>query len=259
MKRLPYLFALSVGLMAVTGFNAIAALQPTTAFDPASQLLLANRLRNRGMRFRVRPSRYRIGAFSRGSCPEGAVPVVPVVEEAESQKTAPAYLTASAHPTFFINIPEMSEASGFIYVDDPNSTERSPQLYKAAFDLGDKAGIVGIQMPSDAPPLQEGSSYRWRVVIRCGSETDQTGTVVFSGGEIERVADIEGTTEERLEYYLQEGVWQEAALIIAEDRYYNPQSAGADEDWTLLMQESGIAQFAEVPIIDITESRLSDN
>ena len=258
MRRLSYLFALSIALVGTTGIHAIAALQPTPvtpAFEATHEVLMANRLRNRGLRFSVRASRYRRGGFSRGVCPDGAAPIVPVSED---ESAAPSYLTASSHPTFFINVPEMPEALGFIYVEDPNSTERNPQLYKAVFDLEDQAGIIGIKMPDSAPMLQEGSSYRWRVVINCSSEDAGEDTVVFSGGEIERVADIEGNTEERLDYYLQAGIWQETAAIIAEDRYENP-SVDTDEDWIILMEESGLPQFAETPIIAIVDGRLSED
>ncbi|MBE7385051.1 MAG: DUF928 domain-containing protein [Leptolyngbya sp. SIO1E4] len=262
MRRLSYCLAFSVGLVAVISTDVNAALQTTpkttpiaSALESTDTVLMANRLRNRGMSFRVRPSRYRRGGFSRGSCPDGAAPVVPIGED---ETVAPAYLTASAHPTFLINVPELPDASGVIYVEDPNSPGRNPQVYKATFDIADQAGIIGIQMPSEAPMLQEGTTYRWRVVINCSAEGTEESTIVFSGGEIERVADIEGTREERLDYYLQEGIWQETAELIAEYRYDDP-SADTDEDWAILMEASGIPQFAETPIIEMTNGRLSED
>ncbi|NER79076.1 MAG: DUF928 domain-containing protein [Leptolyngbya sp. SIO1D8] len=258
MKRLSYFLAFSLSLGAIAGTDVQATLQPTPiapAFESTDTILMANRLRNRGMSFRVRSSRYRRGGFSRGSCPAGTLPVVPVSED---ETVAPTYLTASAHPTFLINVPELTDASGIIYVEDPNSPGRNPQLYKVAFDITNQAGIIGIEMPSDAPMLQEGTTYRWRGVIYCGAEGSEEDTIVFSGGEIERVADIEGTTEEKLDYYLQEGIWQETAEIIAEYRYDDP-SADNDEDWAILMEASGIPQFAETPIVEMTNGRLSED
>lgn len=259
MNRLSYLLALSVGLVTVTGIDAIATVQSipmAPAFDSTHDVLLANRLRNRRMRFRVRSSRFRRGGFSRG-CPAGAAPVVPVAEDATDTNMAPGYTTATTHPTFFINVPEMTGATGFIFIEDPASTDPNPQLYKAAFELNNTAGIVGIKVPSDAPMLEEGARYRWRVSIRCPQEGEREGTIVFKGGEVERVAGIQGTTEERLDYYLEAGIWQDTAEIIAADRYYND-SIGADEDWAILMESSGIPQFADAPIVAITEGRLSE-
>jgi hypothetical protein len=257
MKCFARLCALCIGVVGIVGGEAMAALEPAPvapAFNATGDVLLANRLRNRGVSFRVSASRYRRGGFSRGSCPEGAAPVVPV---AEDDQAAPSYLTASAHPTFLINVPEMTNATGVIYVEDPTSGDRNPQLYKANFDLTDKSGIVGIEMPAEAPALEVGSSYRWRVVINCSPDTGEDNTVVFSGGEVQRVADMEGAVDEQLEYYLAEGIWQETAAILALNRY-NQTSATANDEWAFLMEESGLPQYATTPIVAIVVGQRAD-
>lgn len=256
MKRLAQLVALSVGIVGVIGFEASAAQSLTPAapaFNSTGDVLLANRLRNRGFSFRVSASGYRRGGFSRGSCPEGAAPVVPVA----SDEKAPSYLTASAHPTFLINVPAMDGASGVIYVEDHESGSRNPQLYEATFDLPEAGGIVGVSMPTDAPQLEEGKNYRWRVVINCSAEDGEEDTIVFSGGEIQRVADFSGTVDERLSYYLEEGIWQEVAEIVASDRFLDA-NTGADEDWAILMEESGLSQFATTPIVAMENSQFEE-
>jgi hypothetical protein len=175
---------------------------------------------------------------------------------AEDDQAAPSYLTASAHPTFLINVPEMPNASGVVYMEDPASGNRNPQLYKATFDLTDTAGIVGIEMPSEAPALEVGSSYRWRVVINCSPDEGEENTVVFSGGEVQRVANTEGTVDDQLEFYLAEGIWQETAEILAVNRY-NQASATANEEWAFLMAESGIPQYATTPIVAIVDGQMA--
>lgn len=263
MKRASCLLMLAAGFVMMTGASVAAALQPTPmvpAFESTGEVMNVARLRNRGLRFRVRASRYRRGGFSRGACPpEGAAPVVPMVEGAESVDKAPAYLTASAHPTFFVSVPALSNATGVVFIEDPNSESRNPQIYKANFTLNTQKGIVGISMPSDAPSLEEGSSYRWKVVIQCGAEENSNDTMIIpAGGEIERTADISGTPEERLEYYLDEGVWQETVEILARERF-QAGTAAADEDWQVLMEASGIPQFAETPIVAMVTAQLTEN
>lgn len=260
MKRLSYLLALSIGLVGVAGTGVGAVALQATPIVPAFEstenvLTIASRIR-RSLRFRVSASRYRRGGFSRGACPaEGAAPVVPVAEDGTD--LAPSYLTASAHPTFFIRVPALADASGVVYVEDPESTERNPQIYAANFEYSGEAGIVGVKMPADAPALQEGSAYKWRAVINCSAEENSTDTMVIrAGGVIERTADISGTEQERLEYYLDAGIWQETAEILAQERYQNP-AAQADEDWKLLMEASGVPQFAETPIVGMMDSRIA--
>ncbi|MEO1208706.1 MAG: DUF928 domain-containing protein [Cyanobacteria bacterium J06638_20] len=266
MRRLFYLLALSLGVTAMVGAEAVnAALQPnvaTPAFGSVDEVLLANRLRNRNLRFRVRSSRYRRGGFSRGACPEekayGISPKIDTSEAASgsTRELAPAYLTASAHPTLFMKVPALpSEAYGQLHMETTDDATRNPKFYTAAFDLSGQDGIVGIRMPAEAPALEEGNSYRWRVVISCSTDISDNDVIVFSGGEVERVADITGTPEEQFDYYLEEGIWQEVAEVIAEDRYYNA-SPEADEDWAVLMENSGLPEYATTPIAEIVDATL---
>lgn len=270
MKRLSYLLALSLGLTAMVGAEAVnaATLQPravTSAFGSMDEVLLVNRLRNRGnFRFRVRPSRFRRGGFSRGTCPEekayGISPKMDTPEAVDDFKKepAPAYLTASDHPTLFMKVPALpSEAHGQLHIETETTdgVNRNPKLYTAAFDLSGQEGIVGVRMPIEAPVLEEGTSYKWKVVISCSEDLDDLSTIPFLGGVVERVADIDGTPEEQFAYYVSEGIWQEVAEVIAEDRYYNP-SPDADEDWAVLMEESGLAEYATTPITEIVEATL---
>ncbi|MEO1295544.1 MAG: DUF928 domain-containing protein, partial [Cyanobacteria bacterium J06636_16] len=197
MKHLSNLFALSIALLTVASLEVNATLQPTPvapAFESTGEMLIANRLRNRGLSFRVSSSAFRRGGFSRGTCPTGAAPVMPVVEgevaAAENGAPAPAYMTASAHPTFFIEVPE-TEGYGIFFIEDLSLEGDNPQLYEAEFDLTGEAGILGIRVPSEAQSLQVGSNYRWRATIFCGSGEEEDDTIQILGGEIERVADVE--------------------------------------------------------------------
>lgn len=264
MKPVICLLAFSASCLGILGSGAAAALQPTpivSSFESTGDVLMAGRLRNR-LRFRVSASPYRRGGFSRGACPsEGAYPVMPLAEAeaavpivATDDQGTTSYLTASSHPTFLMKVPALENASGVLYIESPTTASRNPQVYKAAFDLDVEAGIVGIQMPSDAPALEEGNRYGWRVVISCGAD-DKDSTITFRGGEVTRVADVSGSVEERLGYYLDEGIWQETAEILARDRYQTA-SAAADEDWAALMAASGISQFAETPIVGMISSTL---
>ena len=54
-----------------------------------------------------------------------------------------------------------------------------------------------------------------------------------------------------------EGIWQVTTEIIAKYRYNTP-SAGNNEDWATLMEESGLPQFANTTIVAMIEGRLED-
>ncbi|MEO1208705.1 MAG: DUF928 domain-containing protein [Cyanobacteria bacterium J06638_20] len=269
MKRLFYWLAFAIGLTSIIGAEAVnAAFQPSAvapAFDAMDEVLLANRLRNRGnFRFRVRPSRFRRGGFSRGSCPEEkAYGISPKMDDFEAsgdfkKEPAPAYLTASDHPTLFMKVPALpSEAHGQLHIEieNPDATTRNPKLYTAAFDLSGQEGIVGVRMPTEATALEAGKSYKWKVVISCSEDLDDLSTIPFLGGVVERVADIAGTPEEKFDYYWDEGIWQEVATLIAEERYNNA-SPEADANWADLMGASGLAEYATTTIVEIVDATL---
>jgi hypothetical protein len=217
--------------------------------------------------FQVSASRYRRGGFSRGCIGgESAAPIIPAtpadatVDDPAEQ--SPAYLTAASHPTFFFNTPALSDAEGVVTILDPEvATKDDPEIYEAGFTFTSEAGIVGIRMPSDAPALELGKSYRWQVVIECSpADADGNGenTIVFKGGVVQRVADLEGTPDEQLAYYLEAGIWEDTVKVVAEDRYTNS-VASADEEWAVLMEASGLSQFADTPIVAIENSNLLED
>jgi hypothetical protein len=291
MRRLPEFLVAIAAAVVGTSLAAEAAFYPTPvlpAWETTDALLLANRLRGRAS-FRVRSSRYRVGAFARGDCPVGTQEnlraIVPVPNAAGTMgetptsatnpddratatatelinqlgiATIPAYLGAAAHPVFLMHVPALPNATGVLFVDIPDKSLTERQQYKVAFDLPDEAGIIGVRIPDAAPALQEGPVYRWRVSIECSPENDEDDVVAFSSAAFEQVPDLAGTEDERLDYYLESGIWQDTAAMLAANRYDNP-DADADAEWATLMEVSGLSQFADTPIISIQEGRLIED
>jgi hypothetical protein len=289
MRHLPELLAAIAATVAGASLAAHAAFPPTPVhpvFETTGENLIANRLRGR-VSFRVRPSRYRVGAFARGDCPTGTQEalqaIVPVPNAAGTNgetptsvtnpadqatdnaaelinqlgiETIPAYLGAAAHPVFLMHVPALPNATGVLFVDIPDKSLTERQQYKVEFDLPNEAGIIGVRIPDTAPPLQEGPVYRWRVAVECSPENAEDDVVAFSSAAFEQVPDIAGTDEERLDYYLETGVWQDTAAMLAVNRYDNS-DPDTDAEWTTLMEASGLSQFANTPIIDIQEGRLT--
>jgi len=273
-------------LAALSFASPMASPTPTSllpALDSVDQILLANRLR--GYRFNVRPSRYRRGAFSRGDCPvdaqEQLQAIVPDWEKIDDMNSEtgreaaehpgngdattesstilnppiPAYQNAATHPVFLLQAPALDGGFGELFVETPTLPLTERQQYKVEFDLTDQAGIIGIRIPPSAPELQGGQVYRWRVSIECSPEDDNYDVIVFNSAVYEQVADIDGDDGARFEYYLNQGIWQDAAAMLAEAHYTNP-DAQTDEDWATFMDISGTPQFANVPIVSIQTGRL---
>lgn len=258
MKRQWCLLALAASLVTAGGGEAISAaktvpLQP--AFNSVGDTLISLSLRYRINR-RVRASRYRTSAFSRGPCPVSASDFSPIIPAMPESTAMPSYLNASAHPVFFVEVPGIEGASGTLFVERPGRPIRSRQLYKVEFDLPSEPGILGIRMPELAPSLQNEETYRWRTSVECSPDDRELNVIIFTGGVLEQVADTESSTaQEQLDYYLQADIWQSTLEVIAEERYARP-SASADENWAALMEASGLPEFSETEIIDIIDGRL---
>ena len=273
MKRLPpFLIA------AVLAFGLWPSLSPLTraasvlnqTTDHSNTVLVANRLGRYGFRrFRVRASRYRRNGSARGTCPreDNFVPVVPVIEDS-SETTASAsdsnnppvaaYSTASAQPTFFVKFPQMPPTQGTLFVENADaSLPRSQrQLYKVEFSLPGSAGIVGIRVPTDAPALQAGTTYLWRLSIYCvaGSTRD---VVLLRGGVVERVPSVTGSADQRLAQYIEQEIWQDLLMTIAEDRYAATNRSTIEAEWQNLMTGAGLPEeLRNTPIVAILDARL---
>lgn len=258
MKRISYLLALVLGLATFTGKEATAALKPLV-FQPAvagtGELLMARRgLRSR-MRFNVRASRYRRGAFSRGDCPVTAADFSPVVPAISDLQKIPAYLNASTHPTFFIQVPELQGALGKLFVEIPTNSLTERQIYKVEFDLTGEAGILGVRVPDAVPPLQPGTTYRWRVSVECSPGNQGTDVVAFNGAEFEQVADVGGTVDDQLAHYVDVGIWQSTIEVLASDRLNTP-GVAAEENWAALMEASGTPNLVAADVVAIVDGRV---
>lgn len=252
-----------------------------------ADVLLSQRRRRRRYRFTVGYSRYRRAGISRGSaCPADTVaPVTPVVDPAvnNEQISATTYLGTSAHPTFFIRVPELPDTRLKLTVQPVDVTEPMaasasklavPEeisygetsyesvIYEAEYPLESQAGgIVGLRSPLTAPPLEVGTQYLWQVSIFCqpdsASPMQQDDGMILEGGILQRVEDTtQGLAAERFEQYAEQGIWQEALSTVAEAYYQNPENATAAQNWRELMESVGLSDFASQPVVAIQTGTL---
>jgi len=246
--------------------QTLAIQSPSHSFEPSyiGPTLLAGRF-NRGYRFGVRASRYRRGGFARGDCPtiESFIPLVPKAAAATDTSSvllqnslAPTYPSASSHPVFFINLPELPATKATLFIDNanPEVSRNQRQVYKVELELSGEPGIVGIRIPNNAPQLIVGESYLWRLSIACTPES-VSNFVRLRGGVITQVAPASGTPDEQLNSYLEQEVWQNLLTTVAENRYQNPGNPQAETDWREFVESSGLETLASVPIVEFIDAR----
>jgi hypothetical protein len=137
-------------------------------------------------------------------------------------------LTAEARPTFLFYVPKTKaqqvEFRLFAKVENELG-EPQTGIYRQAIDLSDElngqSGVISYTLPANAPALELNQSYSWSVSLVCNTSKRQRDIVMH--GDIERVelsntvatAIAQADPAEQALLYAQDGIWYEAAAILA--------------------------------------------
>jgi len=125
------------------------------------------------------------------------------------------------------------------------------------FELSGEAGIIGIQPTELSQELNLGEAYYWQMAIQCSVDSPDENPIV--SGWITRTdgaEDLGGTTFEQAASLVEVGIWQDAVTLLAQARLDAPDEAAkitADEDWQVMMDEVGLSDFANTPILEIVQ------
>lgn len=227
-------------------------------------------------RLQVRDSRWRVPGLRRGGCSGDTtenvaelhrelMPVVPPLldPQGEIESAAPVELTVSAHPTILVQVPYLPEATVYFGLQNEDGTE---VLYTTEFELiNEQAGIVGLQVPSTAPPLEAGQTYMWQLALvsSCGEGIGEIQLI--TNGWLERTLHADSLTSieqvplrDRPALYAEAGVWQEMVSSLAELRLQNPNDGELNETWASLMESVGLEDLANEPILHVYRPPLEE-
>ncbi|MBP5977018.1 DUF928 domain-containing protein [Brasilonema sp. CT11] len=144
-------------------------------------------------------------------------------------------LTVSSHPTFWFYIPKPNKSeripiAEFILLSD---NERII-LHKSRLRLPEQSGIINIKIEY---PLEIGKRYIWYFNVSCGSRDNLSS--VFINGRVERV---------RPKAYADNQIWYDLLTNIA-NRLINSRDTKSRKDWTSLLKDIGLSDFAEQPLL----------
>jgi hypothetical protein len=162
--------------------------------------------------------------------------------------------TIEARPTIFVYIAKNSAREAFFSIQDENENHH----YQMSVKLPNREGIIGIQLPADAPPLQVSKNYKWSLVTICGEALEPDNPEVT--GWIHRVtiddsiAKLNSSNSLKTAIDLAEtGVWYDTLSMLAQLRKGNPDDLMLAAHWEELLASVGLGAIAQEPIVIVED------
>ena len=163
-------------------------------------------------------------------------------------------LTTVSHPTFWIDLPDSAQQAILLVKEGSDSNWHQLATHsQQSIDVEGKAGIVGIKLATDAPPLEIGKNYQWIVTLVCSDRPNPNDPLVAAG--IKRVDESQITMNTPIDLtqlalaslYAENGVWYDALDILVAEK-----SSLSDWNniWVEYLQSGGLTDnLARKPII----------
>ncbi|MEM7761779.1 MAG: DUF928 domain-containing protein [Cyanobacteria bacterium P01_A01_bin.40] len=159
-------------------------------------------------------------------------------------------LTAASHPTILAYLPKTSAQNVFFSWHGEDNQDH----YQTILPLEQKAGIVSLNLPKNAPPLEVGKSYQWAVGIMCDGRLQPDSPMIQ--GQVKRV-ELASTVQNSLDddislknaaLYGENGLWYETAATLAELIAAEPNNKNFTSNWQELLNSVGLNKVADAPI-----------
>ncbi|MGF2039479.1 MAG: DUF928 domain-containing protein [Nostoc sp. CmiVER01] len=200
----------------------------------------------------------RKGGTSRDGCTPLNTPItalVPGEEIADESKSFLAFTTYE-YPTFWVFVPELPKNAvlGEFQLQDENGKN----IYKTYLSLPRKASVVDIKLPHNPQSaLKINKNYQWYFKVFCGNP-QQMPEYFYVNAWIQRVplnsnleSQLKRTQSRKYTTYALNQIWQDALTNLATLRRSDPKSQLFTKDWTLLLKDVGLAEFATAPIVEL--------
>ena len=259
-KSYRYLKTLSLALaveLAISSGLSATAIQYSQQQQPQNSRgeLLALQRRLRFSVRGLRASRGLRGGAARGACLSAndslKLILPPTVSEQEKDQVY-SVSTIAARPKFFVYVPQTSAQKAKFTL----SSENEKNLVEATFALTGTPGVVSFSLPTNAPPLEVGKTYKWSVQIVCETGDGDNGGNLIAEGEVERIqppaalVNIEKVApRQRLDLYVDAQLWYDSVTTLAELQHTNPQNLSLKKDWEDLLNSVHLDTVAKALLL----------
>ena len=192
-----------------------------------------------------------VGGASRGEqCPLDAmnqnstlIPLLPTTSRS---------LTVKSHPTLLVHVPQTSATTAFLAVRDAEENYD----YQTIVSIGDRSGIISVDLPNDAPALEIENEYKWSLILMCDGKLRPDSPVVQ--GDVTRVA-ADRNLEEQLakadllesaNLYAEAGLWYDMLSSMAKLKSAAPKDIAIALNWQSLLTEAGLENVVKAEIVE---------
>lgn len=160
-------------------------------------------------------------------------------------------LTVASHPTVLAYLPETNASKVFFSWQDENNQEH----YQTILPIENKAGIISLTLPQDAPPLEVGKNYQWALAVMCDGKLQPDSPMIQ--GQIKRV-EMTPSLSDRLKnanpletaaIYGEEGIWYETVATLAQLTANQPNNSDITSNWQNLLTSVGLEKVATTPLV----------
>jgi len=157
-----------------------------------------------------------------------------------------------SHPTLLVYIPKTSATKALFSVRDADEDYD----YQTIMPIGDRAGIVSLTLPNDAPALDINHEYKWSLILMCDNKLRPDSPVVQ--GDVMRVtADSYVTSKlaqadllESAVIYGNAGIWYDTVSTLAKLKANNPKDSSINSSWSSLLNSVGLEQIAKAEFVE---------
>ncbi len=166
-----------------------------------------------------------------------------------AEETPPLVLTTQERPTFYFFVPKAEGRAYFRLFEIDRKSNKTERIYRSAFSTKQGAGVIGYQLPANAPALKVGKDYLWEFTI------SDLNTLESTRGTVRRVP-VTPTLARQLNNaepntkanaYAQAGIWLDTLQVLANDG--NRQlPAAPSATWSELLTSVNLGQFANQPL-----------
>ncbi len=159
-------------------------------------------------------------------------------------------LTAASHPTILAYLPETDAQKVFFSWREENNQDH----YQTILPITQRGGIISLNLPENAPPLEVGKNYQWAIAIMCDDRLQPDSPMVQ--GQVQRV-ELASAIESRLDndislnnaaLYGETGLWYEMLATLAQLKTAQPNNQNLALNWSNLLSSVGLAEVAEAPL-----------